>query len=299
MSSKNLEHQIFSQSESVTSFLTDRVSRGRAKGTVENYRFELSLFFRWWGSSEIEKITPDILRKYYIELGTHRNKGGVHSSYRVVKCFLNFYWEENDIAIKNPIKKVKIQNNKISPLPEFPLEDIQKMLGVVSDRMRLRDTAILKCLTDSGARAQEFLDLNVEDVNLTTGTVLIRHGKGDKFRQTFFGNSARKALAEYLASRKNVTPDSPLWLNDTDERMKFYGLRMLIIRLCRRAGVAEKGVHSFRRTFALTLWRKGIDVLTISRLLGHTSIEVTKRYLNIGNEDLQKAHNLASPADCL
>jgi site-specific recombinase XerD len=58
-------------------------------------------------------------------------------------------------------------------------------------------------------------------------------------------------------------------------------------------------IHAFRRTFALTLWRKGTNILSISRLLGHSSIEVTKRYIAVGNEDLQKAHALASPADLL
>ena len=111
---------------------------------------------------------------------------------------------------------------------------------------------------------------------------------------------ALKALKEYLATRQNLTPISPLWLNDDNVRFQFFGLREMLKRCCKKAGMPVNGsLHAFRRAFALTLWRKGVDVLSISRLLGHTSVEITKRYLNINNEDLQKAHSKASPADDL
>lgn len=300
MSSTNLEQQTFSLSESAESFLFDRTSRGRSPRTVGFYRAELGYFEKWLNRPlEVEKLTPDILRRYFVDLATHRNKGGVHCSYRVIKAYLNFIWDENDLDIKNPIKKVKISPNKIPPLPEIPLADIQKLLAAVSDRMRERDTAILKCLVDSGCRAQELLDLNVGDVNMTSGSVLIKHGKGDKYRTTFLGKSARKALSAYLATRQGLTPESPLFLNDTDERLKFFGLRQMVCRLCRRVGIPEYGLHAFRRCFAISCFRAGMDVMTVSRLLGHVSVEVTKRYLCIGNSDLQKAHNLVSPADTL
>lgn len=283
----------------VNNFVFDRMMKGRTTGTVEYYRSELALFFNWANVQKVEDITADLLRKYFVELAQRRNKGGVHCSFRAVRAFINWYDAEYEPGWKNPAQKVKLPPQRLAPLPEIPLDDIQKLIEVCDGKLRLRDVAILKCLVDTGCRASEFLALNYGDVNLTTGAVHIRHGKGDKARITWMGNNARRALMDYLATRDGIQEDAPLWLNDNGVRFRFYGLRELIKRLCQRAGVPHRGLHAFRRTFGISLYRKGIDILTISRLLGHSNIEVTKRYLNINNEDLREAHSRASPADSL
>lgn len=272
----------------VDSFLRDRQAKGRSPKTISLYKSELRLFNEWLGEKD---INTDVLREYFISLAGHRNRGGVHCNYRILKAYFNWMVEE-EILDKNPISRVKIPSNHLNPLPEYTAEEIQKLLASAS----LRDSVIIKCLIDTGCRASEFLNLNVEDVNFSTGQVFIKHGKGNKPRIVWLGKESRKSLLEYLSTRE-TTPNSPLVISQNGERLKFYGLRELVKRLCKRAGVKHKGIHSFRRFFALTLYRKGIDILSISRLLGHTSIEVTKRYLNINNEDLQKVMDLASPAD--
>ena len=282
MSSFVLNQQTFS--ENVETFLFDRESKGRAKKTISFYQSELNLFGRWLGDKE---VSSDTLRRYFVDLSSTRNTGGRHCSYRVLKAFLNFVEEEEVIPdFKNPIRKVKISSSKNPPLPEYTLDEVQKLLSVCTNP---RDIFILK----------EFLSLNYGDIDFSTGSVLIKHGKGDKARIVWLGKSARKALLDYLSTREELIPTSPLILNEDGVRLKFFGLREVVKRLCKRANVPHKGLHSFRRCFALSLYRKGIDILSISRLLGHTSIEVTKRYLNINNEDLKKVMDLASPADSL
>ena len=108
------------------------------------------------------------------------------------------------------------------------------------------------------------------------------------------------ALQDYLSTREVLDASSPLWLNDDNRRLQFFGLRELVKRLCKRSGVQSTGaLHAFRRTFAITMFRSGADLLSISRLLGHCNIEITKRYLNVNDNDLRLAHAKASPGDIL
>ena len=76
-------------------------------------------------------------------------------------------------------------NSKGRPLEGITIEDVQRMIDVCTGKYALRDKAIYQCLASSGARANEFLQLNVDDVNTADGTVLIKHGKSDKSRYTF------------------------------------------------------------------------------------------------------------------
>ncbi len=290
-------------SELTSEFLNERKLRNRSQMTLKLYTLELGYFCQWLDNNGFPNLTlnnlnTNILRGWFSSLGEHRNPGGVHCNYRVCKSFLNWITIEYELDWKNPIKKVYMKTNKVLPLPEIPLSDVQKLLDVCDGgRHSNRDKAILKTLCDTGARGTEFVSLNKSDVDLKRGNVIITNGKGSKPRVVYLGDKSLKILNEYLKTR---TDDNPaLFVTDEGGRFAFMGLRMLVTRLCNRAGIKPVGLHSFRRTCALTMYRKTKDIFFVSKYLGHSKIEVTLRYLNIGNEDLHESFLTASPADLL
>lgn len=195
------------------------------------------------------------------------------------------------------MRKVKPPKVPFHPLPGVAIDDVKKLIATCSTTLALRDKAILLCLLDTGARASEFLDLNLKDVDLTAGAVRIEHGKGDKSRTVFLGSISRRALRKYLKEREDLRPNSPLWTTDEGERLKFSGLRQVIERRASAAGIQTPGLHDFRRSFAITMLRNGVDLQTISRLLGHASLSVTERYLAQETNDLAEGHRKGSPVD--
>lgn len=290
--------------EYVTEFLTQAAAKGLSQKSVNFYNDELRYFVNWLcrnsPSATPDTLTPATLRSWFSDLGKTRNTGGVNCNFRAVRAFLNWLEFEYDLDWKNPIKKVKPGPAGIDPLPEIPLAVVEKLLAACdSGHNPLRDRAILKALIDTGARANELLNLNVGDVNLETGSVYIRKGKGNKKRVTFLGKNSATAVSSYLETRIELGPESPLFINDKGERLKFSGLRMLIRRLSQRAGVRAFGLHSFRRTCALTLYRATHDVLFVSKYLGHSNPIVTTRYLNLSGDDLRESFLQVSPADLL
>jgi integrase len=72
---------------------------------------------------------------------------------------------------------------------------------------------------------------------------------------------------------------------------------MMLRRRAARAHVPVPSPHAFRRAFALERWRAGQDILTISKLLGHASLQVLTRYLKQAGEDLEYAAKQSSPVD--
>lgn len=280
-------------------FVSERQAENLSIHTIKYYKRETGYFVNWLtprGVEILEDITPQNIREYLTELGTHRNKGGVHSSYRAIKAMLNFYdFEFEPLNWKNPIKKVKVARPNIPPLQGITVEDVQKLINACEGKNILRDRAIFHCLVSSGCRASEFLALNIEDVDFVNGSVKILHGKGDKSRFTFFGREARKTLRKYLCTHPINIP--ALWLNGHNERMTKSSLEFMVLKYSQKAGVKHVSLHDFRRCFALSCYRKGIDVFTISQLLGHSSVEITKRYLNITIDDLQLAHAKGNPLD--
>ena len=124
---------------------------------------------------------------------------------------------------------------------------------------------------------------------------------GKKERTVYFGKLCAKFRWQYLAPRLGKTrPDSPVFLKRAvidDAPMTRSGLWQLLKDLGERAGVQNVHPHRFRHTFAITYLRNGGDVFTLQMLLGHSDMELVRRYALIAQADCANFHRKASPVD--
>ena len=292
---------VFSTLEWAEAFMIDRKSRGLSPNTISFYRKKLKKFLEYCEVNqihEIQELNAANIRKYILWLESKgHNKGGVHAFFRVLRSFLYWYQDENDfIDWANPIQKVKVKRPRQEPLEPASIEAVKGMLEVCeNDFTGIRDRLILLILLDTGLRASEILDLNFINVNPIAGTLQIMHGKGDKYRVVYLGKKSRIALRSYYRRVKNH--EGALIIGVHGEQLTYTGLRLLLKRRANKAGVAYQSPHSFRRLFALTMLRNGIDVFSLQLLMGHADLQMLRRYLKQAGSDLQEAHNQASPVD--
>jgi integrase/recombinase XerD len=277
----------------VEGFLIEKRAAGLSPNTLRFYRRNLSdfhLFCEGRQITRIGQITPDEVRRYLLELESmNHNAGGRHGHYRALRTFLYFYENEAEPENwKNPIHKVKAPRLPVEPIQPITLPEFNRLLKAASGtRTPERDAAILLALLDTGARAAEFIGMNLEDMEPITGAILIRKGKGSKPRTVFIGKKTRRAVRAYLRTRTDES--AALWVTCTGTRLTQSGLRQVLRRLAERAGIPEHGAHDFRRAFALNMLRNGIDLITLSRLMGHSSIQVLQRYLAQTTADTEAA----------
>jgi site-specific recombinase XerD len=229
---------------------------------------------------------------------TNHNSGGIHAFYRTIKTFLR--WYENETEPENwcnPINKIKSPKVPLEQLEPATIQDISSLIATCKNGTftGARDKAILLSLLDTGARSQKFLDINLADINLLTGEILIRHGKGRKPRFVYLGRKSRKAVRNYLKFRIDNHP--ALWINHSSERLAYDGLRSIVTRRSTLAGIKPPSLHSFRRSFALNMLRSGANIYSLQAILGHTSLSMLTRYIKITSEDTKLIHRLASPVD--
>ncbi len=249
--------------------------------------------------NRIGGIHADLIRHFLIVLAERNHSpAGVHCYYRAVKTFLKWYERETEPENwHNPINKVKALIIPLEPLDPVSIDTIKSLLatckwGKITDA---RDKASLMLLLDTGVRLTEFLSLNIEDVNPIIGTILIRSGKGRKPRNVYLGEKSRQTLRRYMKKREDHNP--ALWVSKSGERLSETGLRMMLRRRAAEAGVPVPSPHDFRRAFAIERWRAGVDILSISRLMGHTSLQVMNRYLKQMGADLELVARQSSPVD--
>lgn len=179
-----------------------------------------------------------------------------------------------------------------------PLTDAEKaqVLESVDGRFQLRDRLLVTFGVYAGFRISEILSLTVEDV-FQNGvipnhvTVKRRNLKGKREGRTIVIHEAiKEALIAYLLSRPNLTPASPLFLNQAGtkaiSRQQAWNIVEAAFTACGLTGTL--GTHSLRKTFAASVYkRSGHCLLKTKKALGHTDIRTTEKYLSFTDEEVE------------
>lgn len=150
-------------------------------------------------------------------------------------------------------------------------------------------------LLDTGVRASEAISISMQDIDFMTGEVILKQGKGRKDRRVFLGLQDEKRLRAYMKLRN--APSNAVWVTKEGEKLTYWGLKMMMRRRASLAMVSTPQLHAFRRWFALTCLRNGMDVYSLQELMGHADLQVLRRYLKQTNRDIREAHLRVSPVD--
>jgi integrase/recombinase XerD len=148
-------------------------------------------------------------------------------------------------------------------------------------------------LLDTGCRISEALTLRVSDVNFEDLLVTL-DGKGRKQRVVPFSFELRKTLFRYIGEYRK--PDSLLFASRTETTLGRRNVLRDVKVLCRNLGFTPPGrtLHAFRHTFAVNYLRRGGSVFHLQKVLGHSTLEMTRRYANLVTADLQAVHERVS-----
>lgn len=307
----------YSMGADIDDFLLERRTRHVSDKTLRWHEGALPKFRTYCesvGIYRLSDINARALRAYLIDLEERgHNTGGVSNLYRSVRTFLRWASDEFDMPhLAVALKKVPGPTPSTEPLDPIPLEHVSAMVAQCTPRTFTgeRDRALLLMLLDTGIRHQELTDLAVGDVKIDDGSVLIRDGKGGKSRTVFVGLRGRQALKSYLRlrdsplinslrQRHGAKASNALWLTDEGTPLTKSGIRQIVARRAKAAGVPEPGLHEFRRAFAINSLRNGMDVITLQRLMGHSTLAIINRYLKLLSDDLRAAHEKYGVVDNL
>lgn len=165
-----------------------------------------------------------------------------------------------------------------------------------------RDAAIIGVLYTCGLRRAELVALDVSDYDRDNGKITIRAGKGRKARTVYVSGGAKAALEVWLGER-GLTPGAlfvPILKgrkDDPNPRRKIQTARRLtpqavynlLEKRGKQAGLADFSPHDFRRSMISTLLDRGVDLVTVSKIAGHSRTDTSKRYDRRGEEVKQRA----------
>jgi integrase/recombinase XerD len=257
----------------IEEFLTARALDGLATGTIDQYRRELKTLAKYLDKPTIEANTND-LRNYLIQFA-HLAQRTTNRKISTAKAYYTWLVQEGYIVI-NPMLKIKTPKDPASLPRNLNKEDVELLRWHPKPP---RNQAIIELLVSSGMRVGELSRLNRNDLDMANRQIRVM-GKGSKERLVFFGHIAKFCLTAYLNDR---TDDNPaLFINRYGERLRIRSIEAQLKAHAKKAGITNKVTpHMLRHTFASGLYEQGADIDFIARLLGHESVNTTRRYTHI------------------
>lgn len=154
-------------------------------------------------------------------------------------------------------------------------------------------------LLDTGIRVSELAGLELGKVDLSAGFITVC-GKGNKERQVPLGITMRTVLAKWLMMRNQITHADPyLFVARDGRQLKVRTIQDEITYYGEKAGIVGVRVspHTFRHTFAKMWIMNGGDAFSLQKILGHTAMDMVRKYVNLATNDVAEQHRKFSPAD--
>ena len=298
--------------EAATAYLDHlTVERGLSANTLAAYRRDLARYRAFLvarGLTDLAQVGEADVREYVLQARTGADGGtplAASSTARMVAAVHGWH----RFAVVEGIAPTDAAGAVRPPArpPRLPkaigVEGVGRLLdaaGVGDGPGPARDRALLELLYATGARISEAVGLDVDDLDLDAGQVLLR-GKGSKERVVPVGSYARDAVGAYLvrarpelAARGRGTP--ALFLNSLGRRLSRQSGWAVLHAAAQRAGLGQAvSPHTLRHSYATHLLAGGADVRVVQELLGHASVTTTQIYTQVTAETLREVYAAAHP----
>ncbi|MFL0194631.1 tyrosine-type recombinase/integrase [Clostridium sp. WILCCON 0269] len=275
--------------------------------TIKEYRNNIRAFFNYldkeYDIKSLEQISHVQIKHYFKYLTNQgRKETYINGILKNLRSFYKFC-EKEEYTCNNPCKKVDWQKEPKVIINSFSDKEAIKMLDVYnySNYYNARNKCIIATLIDTGIRNLELCSLGMLDVR---ETVVLVHGKGNKERYVPISPMLKKIMIKYERIRnsyminKFVKCDN-YFLSYRGNPLTVEAVERVIKGAGKKAKVRENircSPHTFRHYFAQTQLKNGLDVYSLSRLLGHENISITRRYLqSIKDEEIMDLALKTSP----
>lgn len=281
-----------------------KVERGLSENTIASYGIDLKLFLEYLRENEIpsfKQVNKEIIVNY---MQAEKNNNKANSSIlRSVSSLRKFfqYLAQEKIIEKDPMLLIDTPKKK-QHLPQvLTKEEVEKLLHSpnTGQVLGLRDRAMLELMYATGLRISEIINLKLEDLHLTMGT-LQTLGKGHKERIVPVGDEAIKWINRYLEEARpkllKQKRSNYLFLNFHGNNLTRQGVWKNLKAEVRKAGI-QKNItpHTLRHSFATHILENGADLRIVQELLGHADISTTQIYTHLSNKQLADIYNRAHP----
>ena len=289
-------------------YIIEKNAHNISQATEQSYRNSFHKFISFVGGDKtIDSINDEIIFSWI----SNMKKDGIkiislNHYLREMRTFLYWCMEKELIQNRFKIKLLTFQEETIKTYTEEEQIAILAKPRKDADFVELRTYTIIGLVMDCGARASTICNLKMKDVDLQTGYITFSHTKNKKSQRVPMSSALIDAVQFYISEWRNYAkPDDYLFCNVGELKLTPSALRLAFGKYCMKRGVlrinkkgeleGKSNIHGLRHTFAKGYLLNNGNTFKLQQILGHSSLEMTRKYITLFGEDIKDGHDDFSP----
>jgi site-specific recombinase XerD len=278
-----------SDDEAFEKFFRDCYLRNLRPATIEYYKNEFHAAKKLLNKPLVECEQEDIEEliinsKKLIKVTT------INTRLRALRSFYNFL-KKNKFITVSPMKNMKLLRDRQKTIETLDNKEIEKLIKTIRKNKSFvcfRDEVIFLFFLDTGVRLSEIVGVEVGDIR--GSNLIIRRTKNLFERTVYLSETTQEKLKRYLLLRGNLETNK-LFISHDNKELKPHSIQTRFTKYGKDAGISKRvSPHTFRHTMAKRMIVAGIDAFSLMTLLGHSDMTITKRYVNLWGEDIERKH---------
>lgn len=254
-----------------------------------------------------KNITPGDVESYMISLETRETKNGIkrtgddilQARWSSLNTFFEWLIQRGGYIEKNPIKVVSRPKNntehKVSYLIKTEINKLFRAIDREPNKVAaIRDKTVISLALATGLRVSAISNINVDDIDFENGVINVIE-KRQKVRGINIGDNMKNMLRDWIKVRNEefAYVNSPaLFISQKNTRLSGDAISDALTKYCNEAGIKRITPHKLRASAACALAKAGVPVKAIAKQLGHSNTQVTMRYIDVFEEDSEKAKGI-------
>ncbi|MCL2627477.1 MAG: tyrosine-type recombinase/integrase [Oscillospiraceae bacterium] len=289
-------------------FLIEKNASNISPTTETNYKNSIKKLKIFIGEDKtIESVTNKVIYQW---INTMKNDGikvtSINHYLREIKSFLNW------CSVKEYTKekyKIAFLNGQEETIKTFSDAEQAKILVKPDKNANFaehRTYAIICFVLDSGCRASTVCNVKMQDIDFKTGFITLAHTKNKKTQKVPMSSAFSSVITEYIRIwRKRAKPDEYLFCNVGEQKLTPSALRLAFGKYCFKRGVTrlnvkgefegKSNIHGLRHTFAKGYLMNNGNTFKLQQILGHSTLDMTRKYVALFSEDIKEGHDDFSP----
>lgn len=285
-------------------FMGDKSLEGLRQSTIQKHIEQIKYFKTFLEhkyQSDINCVADEGLNSgtfkeyiHYMALEKQYSNYTTNVRLRTLKCYLSWLFENKYISdnIAPNLKLLKVDEDIVQPLTPHEVKTLLKTCDTTTYN-GYRDYCIALLMLDCGIRVGELVELTIDDVDTKECLITLNGEKAKTGRTRYMPISDKVAkLLKELITVAEQTDCNYLFQSVYGGQIKKQNVILAFRKLGEKAKLTKRCTpHVFRHTFAVNAVRLGMDVFTLQRIMGHSTLLTTRKYIQLQKEDLLKEHN--------
>jgi integrase/recombinase XerC len=275
----------------LATFLDGLLGKNRSSATIRAYSTDISQFIAFLHANNVSIQTPADVEKVdiveYLSALAKRELTGIARARKMsaIREYFRFL-EGIGVVQKSPTTGIETPKREKNGRQVLRSDEYTKMLSLAGANPR--DYAIVQVFLQTGIRVSELANLKIRDIDFIKPSITVR-GKGKQEREIALEKKGIHALRSYLIVRGVDNTSERVFLNYQGEPISERGIRKLVVKYRKEAGITKKAsCHTLRHTFATYKAEKGVSAFQLQQWLGHANLNTTQIYVHLGKQNARK-----------